>query len=73
MPQHQGRSSASHKMIEIFLVLSLSLPIYVTSKGTTTTPTPTTHIVGDSSGWTFNIESWSNGKKFKAGDILGKL
>ncbi|GFZ20150.1 hypothetical protein Acr_28g0008550 [Actinidia rufa] len=30
----------------------------------------TTFIVGDSSGWDFSVGNWTNGKKFKAGDIL---
>jgi hypothetical protein len=27
--------------------------------------------VGDRSGWSFNTNSWPNGKRFKAGDVLG--
>ncbi|KAF8402080.1 hypothetical protein HHK36_013032 [Tetracentron sinense] len=30
----------------------------------------TTFTVGDSSGWTFNVDSWTSAKTFKAGDIL---
>ncbi|CAN6280555.1 unnamed protein product [Urochloa humidicola] len=26
--------------------------------------------VGDSGGWTFNSNTWTNGKRFKAGDVL---
>ncbi|XP_062213037.1 chemocyanin-like [Phragmites australis] len=26
--------------------------------------------VGDRGGWTFNTNSWTNGKRFKAGDVL---
>ncbi|TVU44170.1 hypothetical protein EJB05_03605 [Eragrostis curvula] len=26
--------------------------------------------VGDRSGWTFNTNTWTNGKRFKAGDVL---
>ncbi|KAJ9687355.1 hypothetical protein PVL29_016014 [Vitis rotundifolia] len=29
-----------------------------------------TYTVGDSSGWTFNVESWTDGKSFRAGDVL---
>ncbi|EPS66274.1 hypothetical protein M569_08503 [Genlisea aurea] len=29
-----------------------------------------TCIVGGSSGWTFGVSSWTNGKHFKVGDIL---
>lgn len=65
MAHHQGRCSASHiAILATILRLSLFLPIFVTAKATT-------HMVGDSSGWTFNVESWTNGKKFKVGDILG--
>ncbi|CAL9763378.1 unnamed protein product [Musa acuminata subsp. burmannicoides] len=30
----------------------------------------TEFTVGDSAGWSFNIENWPNGKSFKAGDHL---
>ncbi|KAK6135416.1 hypothetical protein DH2020_030835 [Rehmannia glutinosa] len=29
------------------------------------------YTVGDSSGWTFYVAGWENGKNFKAGDTLG--
>lgn len=32
-----------------------------------------TYTVGDSGGWTFNVVNWPNGKRFKAGDVLGKF
>jgi hypothetical protein len=28
--------------------------------------------VGDRGGWSFNTNSWPAGKRFKAGDVLGK-
>ncbi|CAL9093357.1 unnamed protein product, partial [Musa acuminata var. zebrina] len=31
-----------------------------------------TYTVGDSGGWSFNIASWSRGKRFRAGDVLGE-
>ncbi|RDX76001.1 hypothetical protein CR513_44053, partial [Mucuna pruriens] len=31
---------------------------------------PTTYVVGDAAGWTFNVNNWPNGKSFMAGDIL---
>lgn len=31
-----------------------------------------TYIVGGSAGWTFNSVGWPNGKRFRAGDVLGK-
>ena len=61
MSSKQGRCSAISATI---LVLTLFLSC-VTTKATT-------YVVGGSSGWTFNVESWTSGKKFKAGDILGK-
>lgn len=30
------------------------------------------YTVGGSGGWTFNTDSWPKGKRFRAGDILGK-
>jgi hypothetical protein len=29
--------------------------------------------VGDSGGWTINSNSWTNGKRFKAGDVIGTV
>ncbi|RRT37291.1 hypothetical protein B296_00041588 [Ensete ventricosum] len=31
----------------------------------------TDFTVGDSAGWSFNVQNWPNGKSFKAGDVLG--
>jgi len=31
----------------------------------------TSFVVGDNNGWSFNTNNWPNGKKFKAGDVLG--
>lgn len=31
-----------------------------------------TYTVGDSGGWSFNMASWSRGKRFRAGDVLGE-
>ena len=31
-----------------------------------------TYTVGGTSGWTFNTAGWTKGKRFKAGDTLGK-
>lgn len=31
------------------------------------------YTVGGSGGWTFNVNSWTNGKSFKAADILGTV
>lgn len=32
-----------------------------------------TYTVGDSGGWTFNVVNWPNGKRFRAGDVLGEF
>ncbi|XP_068319531.1 basic blue protein-like [Pyrus communis] len=56
---HQGRCSATQANVHLlFLFLTI-----VSAKKTTFT-------VGDKSGWTFNVENWTDGKKFKAGDEL---
>ncbi|PON60791.1 Phytocyanin domain containing protein [Trema orientale] len=55
----QGRCSAIAATI---LVLTLFLSC-VTAKATT-------YVVGGSSGWSYNVQSWTKGKKFKAGDVL---
>lgn len=31
------------------------------------------YTVGDANGWTFNVTTWTKGKIFRAGDILGKF
>lgn len=30
------------------------------------------YSVGGSGGWTFNVSGWTKGKRFRAGDVLGK-
>ena len=30
------------------------------------------YTVGGTGGWTFNTVTWPNGKRFRAGDVLGK-
>ena len=32
-----------------------------------------TYRVGESGGWSFNTDSWPNGKQFRAGDVLCKF
>ncbi|KAM1044409.1 hypothetical protein ACFX13_036287 [Malus domestica] len=56
---HQGRCSATQSN-----VLLLFLFLTIVSAQTTT------FTVGDKSGWSFNVENWTDGKKFKAGDEL---
>lgn len=31
------------------------------------------YTVGGAQGWTFNVASWPKGKRFRAGDTLGKV
>lgn len=31
------------------------------------------YTVGDAKGWTFNVNSWTKRKIFRAGDVLGKF
>ncbi|PIA28514.1 hypothetical protein AQUCO_06900052v1 [Aquilegia coerulea] len=58
----QGRGSACQGMtIAVILLVSLVYCEIVHA---------TTFTVGDSEGWTFNVETWPDGKKFMAGDIL---
>ncbi|KAB2636545.1 basic blue protein-like [Pyrus ussuriensis x Pyrus communis] len=56
---HQGRCSVTQANVHL---LFLFLTIVSAQK--------TTFTVGDKSGWTFNVENWTDGKKFKAGDEL---
>lgn len=30
-----------------------------------------TYAVGNAGGWTFNVDAWPKGKRFRAGDTLG--
>ncbi|KAK9281129.1 hypothetical protein L1049_004022 [Liquidambar formosana] len=59
----QGRCSAGQTV-----VLGTTLLVFLLLHFETTRAAKFT--VGDTSGWTFNVNSWTNGKKFTAGDIL---
>ncbi|PSR86369.1 Basic blue protein [Actinidia chinensis var. chinensis] len=61
---HQGRCSASKYVVFSTTLLIVSLLLHLE------TVHATTFIVGDTSGWDFSVGNWTNGKKFKAGDIL---
>ena len=62
----QGRCSASLVVLaSTLLVITISLHFKTTQAANFT--------VGDTSGWTFNTQSWADGKKFKAGDMLSKI
>ncbi|KAF9688379.1 hypothetical protein SADUNF_Sadunf02G0191300 [Salix dunnii] len=59
----QGRCSASLVVLaSALLVITISLQFKTTQAANFT--------VGDTSGWTFNTQSWADGKRFKAGDML---
>ncbi|KAJ4842311.1 hypothetical protein Tsubulata_026591 [Turnera subulata] len=60
---HQGRCSASQAIVVTASLLSIILLHFETTEATTFT-------VGDTSGWTYNIQSWADGKRFKTGDVL---
>lgn len=55
----QGRSSAATMLLLCMLVLYSEMVHAAT------------YVVGDATGWAYNVNSWPNGKSFKAGDILG--
>jgi hypothetical protein len=63
----QGRCSAIGVVLAstLLVILSLQFKIAIAKAATFT--------VGDTSGWTFNIQSWTDGKKFNAGDSLSKM
>ncbi|XP_014522321.1 basic blue protein [Vigna radiata var. radiata] len=59
----QGRDSA--KSLVLVSVICL-LCLFVLLKGANAA----TYTVGGPSGWSFNTDTWPNGKRFRAGDIL---
>ncbi|KAL9431281.1 hypothetical protein AB3S75_026463 [Citrus x aurantiifolia] len=63
-PQAQGRCSASQATTVAATLLVLLFLGFHSTEATST------FSVGDTSGWTYNIQSWTNGKQFKAGDTL---
>nr|CAD1826692.1 unnamed protein product [Ananas comosus var. bracteatus] len=59
----QGRGSANH-----IVALGVLLLLCILINGPLAEST--VYNVGDASGWTFNTVGWTNGKTFKAGDVL---
>ncbi|XVF32221.1 hypothetical protein REPUB_Repub17cG0062700 [Reevesia pubescens] len=60
---HQGRCSARQVLVlACTLILLLLFQFEITEAKTFT--------VGETSGWSFNVQSWAKGKMFKAGDAL---
>lgn len=60
---NQGRCWLLHAVVLGTSLVSLLLNLETTRAATFT--------VGDDSGWNFSVGNWTNGKNFKAGDILG--
>ncbi|XP_004502569.1 basic blue protein-like [Cicer arietinum] len=58
----QGRGSAS---INIITLISLLCLLVLAERANAAT-----YTVGGPGGWTFNTNTWPDGKKFKAGDVL---
>ncbi|CAL9019913.1 unnamed protein product [Prunus brigantina] len=56
----QGRGSAG--TIGVVVVLCLMVQLGCSNAAT--------YRVGESGGWSFNTDSWPNGKQFRAGDVL---
>lgn len=61
----QGRGGAGQAMAMV-VVLVLCLLVHMEQVHAAT------YMVGDSGGWSFNTDSWPSGKRFRAGDVLGK-
>ncbi|XP_022769889.1 basic blue protein-like [Durio zibethinus] len=59
---HQGRCSANPVLVLACTLILLLAQFEITQAETFT--------VGETSGWSFNVQSWAKGKKFKAGDTL---
>ncbi|CAJ1974330.1 unnamed protein product [Sphenostylis stenocarpa] len=59
----QGRGSAL-SLILVTVISLLCLLVLVERVNAAT------YAVGGPGGWTFNTDTWPNGKKFKAGDVL---
>jgi hypothetical protein len=61
-----GRGSANKVTVAFGLVfLCLVLGSQVVESAT--------YTVGDGGGWGFNSGSWTKGKRFRAGDVLGEI
>jgi len=60
--QQQGRGSGA-VVLAAAVLLCVLLHAHVAESAVFT--------VGDRGGWSFNTNTWTNGKRFKAGDVLG--
>jgi hypothetical protein len=61
--QQQGRGSGAAVVVAAAVLLCVLLQAHVAESAVFT--------VGDRGGWSFNTNTWTNGKRFKAGDVLG--
>ncbi|XP_020207640.1 basic blue protein [Cajanus cajan] len=60
----QGRGSASLPRLVVTVVSLLCVLVLVEHANAAI------YSVGGSGGWTFNTNTWPNGKRFRAGDVL---
>ncbi|CAL9179723.1 unnamed protein product [Musa hybrid cultivar] len=60
----QGRGSAGGQVTVVLGVAVLYLLLAQVAEAAT-------YTVGDTRGWSFNMDSWPRGKRFRAGDVLG--
>ena len=64
----QGRGNAAGGNVAVVFGLVLLLCVLLQADVVEST----VFNVGDRGGWSFNTNSWPTGKRFKAGDVLGK-
>ncbi|XP_038885676.1 basic blue protein-like [Benincasa hispida] len=60
----EGRGSAVGRAVVVAAVIGLVMMSQFESVEAVV------YVVGDSRGWTFNVQDWPKGKRFRAGDIL---
>lgn len=63
MAQRQGRGSGAVALAAVLLCVLLHAHVAESAVFT----------VGDRGGWSFSTGTWTNGKRFKAGDVLGTV
>jgi hypothetical protein len=61
----EGRGSASMNMVTVISLLCL---LFLAESANAAS-----YTVGGPGGWTYKTDTWPNGKKFKAGDVLSKF
>lgn len=68
MAKAQGRGSAVGRGVAVAAVIGLVMMSQLES-----IVAAAVFNVGGAGGWTFNVQGWPNGKRFRPGDILSKL